>query len=160
MHFITSSLLCQDPSAATSFEMVFQSSPYWNENDVAEFKGPFPTLSEFTSCHWEKLSYFAARSSTIWSYCYYDENERSRLKCVQLYSLGDRTSYYKDIVYSLWVAGLGNKDLDIQVKVDKYQHRVWNHVCVVYSTIKSSSCLWQNRQHKHGSIPYVGTCQL
>ena len=146
-------------SASTSFEMIFHKSSHWSDNEFAEFEGPIQNLTEFTSCHWEKLSYFAARSSTIWSYCYYDENERSRLKCVQLYSLGDRTSYYMDIVYSLWVAGLGNKDLDIQVKIDKYQHRVWNHVCVVYSTINSSSSLFFNGQpagtRTYDSLPII-----
>ena len=110
-------------SASTSFEMIFHKYSHWSDNEFAEFKGPVKTLTEFTSCHWEKLSYFAARSSTIWSYCYYDEEERMRLKCIQLYSIGDRTSYYRDIIYSLWVVGLGNKDLDIQVKVDTYHHR-------------------------------------
>ena len=159
MLFITSSLLCHDPSAATSFEMVFQSSPYWNENDVAEFRGPFPTLSEFTSCHWEKVSYFAAHASTIWAYCYHHGNDVTRLNCIQLYWGGDISSYYKNIYYALWVVGLGSTDLDIMVKVDPYRHRAWNHVCVVYSNLTSSSIFYFNGQlvdnKTYDSLPVV-----
>ena len=101
MLFMTSSLFCHDPSDAISFEMVFQSSPHWTENDVAEFKGPFPTLLEFTSCHWEKVSYFAAHASTIWAYCYHHGNDVTKLNCIQLYWGGDISSYYKNIYYAL-----------------------------------------------------------
>ena len=91
--------LCSDPSAATSFEMIFQNSPHSFKNDFAEFKGPIPNLTEFTSCHWEKLSYLAARSNTIWSYCHHERVDRPSLNCIQLYSMGDLASYYKNIIH-------------------------------------------------------------
>ena len=138
--------LCSDPSAATSFEMVFQNSPHSFKNDFAEFKGPIPNLTEFTSCHWEKLSYLAARSNTIWSYCYHERVDRPSLNCIQLYSMGDLASYDMNMIYSLWVAGLGDKNLDIQVKVDPYLHRAWNHVCVVYSSVNKSTSIYFNGQ--------------
>ena len=140
------SSFCYDPSAAASFEMVFQNSSHWSKNALAEFKAPIPTLNEFTSCHWEKVSYFAARSSTIWSYCYHKKTDKPKLNCIQFYSMGDIASYYRNIIYSLWVVGLGKKDVDVQMKVDPYLHRTWNHACVVYSSLDNSSSFYFNGQ--------------
>ena len=114
--FVTTSIFFYAPSAAASFEMIFQSSYDWSENEMVEFNGRMPNLSEFTSCHWEKLYYFASRSSSIWSYCYHQANVQSKLDCIQLYSIGDLASYYMDVIYSLWVVGMAAEDFDLQIK--------------------------------------------
>ena len=115
--FSTSSLICCNMVVTTSFQVIFQSSSDWSANEFVEFKGSIPTLTTFTSCHWEKLSYFAKRSNTIWSYCYLASNENRNMNCIQLYSMGDTSSYYRKMVYALWIDGAGHKGLDIQVNV-------------------------------------------
>ena len=142
--FVTTSIFFYAPSAAASFEMIFQSSYDWSENEMVEFNGRMPNLSEFTSCHWEKLYYFASRSSSIWSYCYHQANVQSKLDCIQLYSIGDLASYYMDVIYSLWVVGMAAEDFDLQIKVAPYRHRTWNHVCLVYSSPNRSISLYFN----------------
>ena len=140
----TSSLICYNMVVTTSFQVIFQSSSDWSANEFVEFKGSIPTLTTFTSCHWEKLSYFAKRSNTIWSYCYLASNENRNMNCIQLYSMGDTSSYYRKMVYALWIDGAGHKGLDIQVNVGLFRHRAWNHVCVIYSNLDNSCSIYFN----------------
>ena len=141
--FVISFLLSHGISTGKSFEMLFQSSSYWSANEMAEFKGPIPTLTEFTICHWEKLAYLSERNSNIWSYCYQNGKEQAKMNCIQVYSMGDQASYNRNIVYALWI---DTKELkkDIQFKVSRFGHRQWNHVCIIYSTLTSSSSIYFN----------------
>ena len=101
--FVISVSLSHGISTGKSFEMLFQSSSQWSSNEMAEFKGQIPTLTEFTICHWEKLAYFAERNNNIWSYCYQNSKEQAKINCIQLYSMGDISSYNRNIVYALWI---------------------------------------------------------
>ena len=123
--------------SSPSFEMGFQASGIWSSKEWAEFVGPIPELNEFTICHWEKLAYFATKSSHVWSYCYQNENKRNDMKCIQLYSTGDIDSYNQNVVYALWIIGMGQYGFDIRFHVETFRHRTWNHICMVYSTSKT-----------------------
>ena len=151
-------IIFPDSSTSTSFEILFQSSPQWSANEMVEYKGTIPTLTEFSSCHWEKLTHFAARSSAIWSYCYHGNEKKVTMSCLQLYSMGDPSSYYRNIVYALWIDEKGFKG-DIKVQVESYRHRSWHHVCAIYSSISSSFSIYfdgaliQNKTFK--SLPLI-----
>ena len=139
--------------SSPSFEMGFQASGIWSSNEWAEFVGPIPALNEFTSCHWEKLAYFATKSSHVWSYCYQNENKRNDMKCIQLYSTGDIDSYNQNVVYALWIIGMGQYGFDIRFRVETFRHRTWNHICVVYSTSKNTAKLYFNGELYEKILP-------
>ena len=127
-----------------SFEVRFQSSGNWSPDEWVEFDSPIPQLKEFTSCHWEKLSYISTSSSHIWSYCRVPPKDKHELNCILLYSKGDPASAYRTVIYSLWIVGIGNKTFDIQIPVSPFQHRTWNHICLVYSSVTNTTTLYYN----------------
>ena len=146
--------------AEESFEITFQSSGKWSANEWVEFRGYIPPLKEFTTCHWEKLSFFGTKSSHIWSYCFVQSRNETGISCVQLYSQGDVKSSFRNIVYSLWVTkGIVNKAMDIPFPVESFQHRTWNHICFVYSSITKTTALYYNGKltgtKNHSSLPII-----
>ena len=75
--------------AKNTFVLSFQSSEIWSKDEWAEYVEKIPIITEFTSCHWEKLSYFAAGINFVWSYCHESSKTDSKLKCVQAYHKGN-----------------------------------------------------------------------
>ena len=144
--FVSLSFLALYPDLSTSesFEMVFQSSGHWSKDEWSKFEGKISPLNELTSCHWDKFSFQSIKTNTIWSYCYIETKDESELKCIQLYSMSDLVSYGRNIVYALWIPGIGNQTFDIQFEAKSFQHRSWNHVCLVYSSIRNKVSIYYN----------------
>ena len=88
-----------------SFILDFQSSGVWSKDEFAKFNGKIPTLKEFTSCHWERDTYFAISSTNIWSYCYHEINGENNMKCVQLYYQGNRRVANRDVIFGGYFVG-------------------------------------------------------
>ena len=75
LFLMVSSLISNVELKAKSFKVQFQKSGYWSADEWLEYDGKIPQLREFTSCHWEKLRYFARKVSQIWSYCFIPSEE-------------------------------------------------------------------------------------
>ena len=54
---------------SATFKVAFQKTGAWSTDHWMEYKGKMPRLKEITSCHWEKINYFAADFNAITSYC-------------------------------------------------------------------------------------------
>ena len=131
--------------AAKSFEVSFQKNGKWAPTAIAEYQGHIPAMAEFTACHWEKMQYFAISSNTIWSYCTVRSTRDQTLRCIQLYSKGLQSTAYRSISYSLWISGLSNNQtIRIEIGLDSYRHRAWNHVCWYFSRRHRTNKLYYN----------------
>ena len=148
---IVSSLICNVESNTKSFKIQFQQSGYWSADEWLEYNGKIPQLREFTSCHWEKLRYFARKASQIWSYCYIPSEDKTQFNCIQLASSGDLYSANRDAKYSLYFHGINNVNGNTNLVVSSFRHRTWNHVCWTYSSISNSHQLFYNGE-KVGSF--------
>ena len=83
----------------TTFMVTLQSSGEWSKNEWIKYEGKIPQLREFTTCHWQKVMYFALDETEIWSYCFRKLQSESTLKCVQLYYHGNRDVANRDIIF-------------------------------------------------------------
>ena len=128
----------------TSFEIQLQQSGYWSPDEWIEYKGTIPQLTEFTTCHWEKLRYFARINSLIWAYCFILSEDNTQFNCVQLFSSGDLASANRDVKYSFYSHGFGYDTGETNMVVSSFRHRTWNHVCWVYSSITKTHQLYYN----------------
>ena len=127
-----------------SFMVDLQSSGVWSKDEELKFKGNIPMLTEFTSCHWEKDTYFAIANTNIWSYCFHEINDEKDMKCVQLYYHGDRRVANRDVIFGGYFHGWTDIAIDIKLRVKSFQHRTWNHFCWTYSSIAEQSSLFHN----------------
>ena len=127
-----------------SFIVDLQSSGTWSKDEELKFNGNIPTLTEFTSCHWERDTYFAIKNTNIWSYCFHGINDKNDMKCVQLYYQGDRRVANRDVIFGGYFYGWTDKAIDIKIPVRSFQHRTWNHFCWAYSSIARQSSLFYN----------------
>ena len=123
------------------FEVVFQEGGKWSPEALVEYQGHIPSISEFTTCHWEKLQYFGTRENAIWAYCKINSARDKKLDCIQLYSRGLRATAYRSISYNVWIPGIG---ANIEIRLDNYRHRTWNHVCWYFSKETGINTLFYN----------------
>ena len=131
--------------AAKPFEVIFHKTGKWTSTAIAEYQGHIPAMAEFTACHWEKMQYFAISSNTIWSYCRVRSSEDQTLRCIQLYSKGLPSTAYRSISYNLWISGMSNNQtIKIEIGLDRYRHRAWNHVCWYFSRRYKTNKLYFN----------------
>ena len=131
--------------AAKPFEVIFHKTGNWTSTAIAEYQGHIPAMAEFTACHWEKMQYFAISSNTIWSYCTVRSTEDQTLRCIQLYSKGLPSTAYRSISYNLWISGMSNNQtIKIEIGLDRYRHRAWNHVCWYFSRRYKTNKLYYN----------------
>ena len=127
-----------------SFVVEFQSSGVWSKDEFVTFNGKIPTLKEFTSCHWERDTYFAISSTNIWSYCYHEKNGENSMKCAQLYYQGNRRVANRDVIFGGYFYGWTKIVIDIELPVKNFKHRTWNHFCWTYSSLTGRSSLYYN----------------
>lgn len=127
-----------------TFIVKLQSSGTWSKDEVVKYEGGVTELKEFTSCHWEKDVYFAIRSTSIWSYCFFELDNDSDWKCVKLYYRGDRKFANRDLNFSGYFYGWTNISLDIIFPVNSFRHRTWNHFCWTYSSLTGRSEFFYN----------------
>ena len=146
--FVLYSLLhvaCEFVEATESFEIIFNEDGKWSPKAIAEYRGDIPTMTEFTACHWEKLKYFGTRSNAIWAYCKTNASEDILPSCIQLYSKPSQATGYRSISYNIWISGMSNKQtIKIEIGLDSYRHRTWNHICWYFSRDKGINELYYN----------------
>ena len=128
----------------STFIAAFQTSGHWSKNEYLEYKNNIPELTEFTSCHWERASFFSERSNEIWTYCQYKSVNETNLRCVSIY-------YYPPnpngkIVFGFNIPDWINDRERITWKFEniEYKHRQWNHFCLVYSNPVGTVKLYHN----------------
>ena len=132
-------------NASKHFEVIFQENNKWSNTAIAEYEGQIPTILEFTACHWEKLQYFATRSNAIWSYCTKYSSKDETLSCLQLYSYGLDSTAYRSLSYNIWITGMTiNQTIRIEIELDSYRHRTWNHICWYFSSKTGINELYYN----------------
>ena len=135
-----------------SFEVNFESPVEWSPEKSMEFKGPIPQLQEFTSCHWEKKFYRSKKISQIWKYCGLLSGTEDNLFCIGTYSSGIPVVASKPSHYSLSLVNVSNTTLKVKISVNFTHHRIWNHVCYLYSSITKSIVLYYNGENVTKSI--------
>ena len=73
--------------------------------------------------------------------------------------MNDVASYGRSIVYALWIPGIQNQTFDIQFEAKSFQHRSWNHVCVIYSSVTNKVSIYNNGKFSgaisHESLPEI-----
>ena len=128
-------------SATPTFVVSFQSSGGWSTDEWVEYDGKIPRLEKFTACHWEKLRHFSSDIMTVWSYCIADRIDNANMECTQLYYSGDSTSSSQQVILSGWV---GENHGLLNVVIESYRHRSWNHICWSYSSITGINKFYYN----------------
>ena len=78
------------PAQVLRFQTAIQGS--YSTTEWAELKAPLPFLTEFTVCHWEKLSFFSVRDSCQWAACYKVVDDPVDHHCTQFWYNRDATS--------------------------------------------------------------------
>ena len=114
----------QASTCQESFQLTFQKSEGLSSEEWAEFKGAFPHLSAFTSCHWEKMDFLNLKFQYVWNYCTI-RTLSSKMQCIQFGYEGDDLTVGRGIKVILSF-GEGNNKI-IQIKV--FKQRSWNHFC-------------------------------
>ena len=127
-----------------SFRVDFQSSGIWSKDETLIFNGKIPTLKEFTSCHWEKNTYFAKDITNVWSYCFSESIGEQNKKCVQLHHEGNRQVVNRDVIFGGYFYGWTTTPINIELEVKGFSHRTWNHFCWTYSSLTGRSSLFYN----------------
>ena len=62
-----------------------ESGGKYSTEEWAQFKGIIPHLTSFTVCHWEKLRFFSVRDTSLWAFCYKNEDVFTDHHCTQLW---------------------------------------------------------------------------
>jgi hypothetical protein len=136
--------MLSNASNDVSFIASFQSSGNWSNNEYLEFMDNIPELKEFTSCHWEKTLFFSERLNNIWSYCQHLSESDLQLRCVNVYYYYPTTKGKVSFrtLFQGWTGAKGY--YEIEYGDVSYEYQVWNHFCVVYSSISGYSALYHN----------------
>ena len=61
----------------------FQTSTEVSVDELIEFGGKFPSMKEFTGCHWEYRRKATVSMSSIWSYCTVNNETDTEMRCTQ-----------------------------------------------------------------------------
>ena len=124
------------------FIVSFQSKGELSTNEWAKYTGKIPPMKEFTSCHWEKIRYFASDYTAVWGYCQKASKEGQGIDCTQFYHRGDPLTMNRHIKVYGWIGGKTQTTASIK----NYSHRQWNHFCWQYSSITGHSMFYFNGQ--------------
>ena len=74
------------------------------------------------------------------------------MKCVQLYYQGNRRVANRDVTFGGYFVGWTNIVIDMQLPVEYFKHRTWNHICWTYSYERNWHRIYINGELKAGKI--------
>jgi hypothetical protein len=136
--------LLSNASNDVGFIASFQSSGNWSSNEYLEFMDNITELKEFTACHWEKTLSFSERLNNVWSYCQHLSKSDLQLRCVSVYYYYPSTE--GKVSFRTFFQGWSGEKPSFVIAYGNvsYEHQVWNHFCMVYSSISGYSALYHN----------------
>ena len=125
------------PSSAT-FSITFQNKEDLSLDTWARYSRNISKAKEFSVCQWNKVSYFSSVLNTIWNYCYV-KKEDSTLWCLYMAYILIPSSANRHVFLEAWIGRHY-----IKKEIIPFQHRKWNHICWIYSSLTRDNILYLN----------------
>ena len=112
-----------------------------------KYTEPIPRFSNFTACHWMYIKYFSKDLMPIWSYCMLQKGDVDDLECLQLSFIPTRSSLNRNLKtegFLPWSRAPGSFHRPIEIDIQPFKHRTWNHICWTYSSATGCHEIYYN----------------